>query len=119
MRTGAPVPLLRPCKNTAAFEAIPDERRKLDLKALQAALAEDGWALVADAGVMLIMRRDIEVSVYYSGKMLLKTLDPEAARAAFKEVHARIEPDATSHEPTMEGLERLEGLKRLDERQAA
>lgn len=101
------MPLLRPCKNTASFEALPDNGRlQVNLDALERALVDDGWTLVVNAAVMLIVRRDIEVSIYRSGKMLLKTRDPEVALQAFRELHPFVEPDAP-HEPTVEGLERL------------
>lgn len=102
------MPLLRPCKNTAAFEALPDSAGlKVDLDLLERTLVAGGWTLVVNAAVMLIVRRDIEVSVYRSGKMLLKTRDPDAALRTFRELHPHVEPDAP-HEPTVEGLERLD-----------
>jgi len=101
------VPILRPCKNTAAFEALPDSGHlQVDLDALERILNGAGWETVVNAAVMLIVRRDLEASIYRSGKMLLKTRDPEAARAAFAAIHPHVEPDAP-HEPHVEGLDRL------------
>lgn len=102
------MPLLRPCKNTAAFEALPDNGRlQVDLDALEGTLVSGGWALVVNAAVMLIVKRDVEVSIYRSGKMLIKTREPDVALTLFRELHPHIEPDA-SHEPSIEGLDRLE-----------
>lgn len=103
----ARVPILRPCKNTAAFEALPDSGRlRVDLDALERTLLDSGWELVVNAAVMLIVRKEIEASIYQSGKMLLKTRDPGAARKAFSALHPHVEPDAP-HEPDVQGLERL------------
>ena len=101
------VPILRPCKTTAAFEALPDDASlQVDLDRLEAELRGEGWDVVVNAAVMLIVKKQVEVSVYRSGRMLLKTRDPDVARALFAEIHPRIEPDAP-HEPRVEGLERL------------
>lgn len=101
------MPILRPCKNTAAFEALPDNGRlRVDLDALERTLVATGWDLVVNAAVMLIVKRDLEVSIYQSGKMLLKTRDPDIAKQVFAELHPHVEPDAP-HEPDVQGLERL------------
>jgi hypothetical protein len=102
------VPILRPCKNTAAFEALPDNGRlSVDLDALERVLLEEGWEPVVNAAVMLIMKKDVEVSIYKSGKMLLKTRDPVVAKELFAALHPHVEPDAP-HDPEMQGLDRLE-----------
>ncbi len=87
---------------------MPDDRKlQLDLGPVKAALEADGWETVTDAIVMVIVKREVEVSVFKSGKMLIKTRDPAAALAAFKAIHPHVEPDA-SHEPDVEGLDRIE-----------
>lgn len=102
------MPILRPCKNTAAFEALPDNGRlTVDLDALERTLQEEGWTLVVNAAVMLIVRKDIEASIYRSGKMLLKTRDPDIARQVFAALHPHVEPDAP-HEPDIQELDRLD-----------
>lgn len=108
------MPILRPCKNTAAFEALPDNGRlALDLDALERTLVSEGWDLVVNAAVMLIVKKRIEVSIYRSGKMLLKTRDPAAAKTLFEALHPHIEPEAP-HEPEMQGLDRLQNAPTKD-----
>ncbi len=99
------MPLLRPCRNTAAFEVLPDEKGQLDLDAVEAGLTGAGYKRVVRAGVMLIMRREVEVSVYRSGKMLIKTRDPQEAQVVARGL---LEAVAGGDE----GL-RVEGLDRL------
>lgn len=107
------MPILRPCKNTAAFEVIPDRGDlKLDVSALQPKLEAEGWHTVANAVVMLIVRRafagaegEVELSIYRSGKLLIKTRQPEVAKAVYDAAWPHIDPDAD--EIRIEGLDRL------------
>ncbi len=101
------MPILRPCKNTAAFEALPDDKGlQLDLDRLEGTLVGLGWRTVVNAAVMLIVEQGIEVSIYRSGKLLLKTRDPDEAVRVFRTLHPHIEPLAP-HEPQVQELERL------------
>lgn len=70
--------LLKPCKTSAAFEAIPRERLVLDLDLCEEIL-EKNCTIVANAGVMLIVNDRCEVSVHKDGRLILKTDDPELA----------------------------------------
>lgn len=99
------MPLLRPCKNTAAFEVLPDTKGQLDLDHVESVLVEAGYRRKVRAGVMLIMAREIEVSVYKSGKMLIKTRDPQLAQSLARELLAAVAGGDA-------GL-RVEGLDRL------
>jgi hypothetical protein len=98
--------LLRPCRNTAAFEIVPERELKLDLAVVEARLLEAGYRRVVRAGVMLIMRKDLEVSVYRSGKMLLKTRDPDAAAVLARTLRSLLLPED-------DGPLRTEGFERL------
>jgi hypothetical protein len=83
--------LLRPCKTTAAYEAIPERDRRLDLERLERDMAATGWSLVANARVMLIVKRDLEVTVFQSGKVLIKTRDRPQAEATWSQVEPLLE----------------------------
>ncbi len=73
--------VLRPCKTSAAFEAIPEGDLDLDLDDLEARLVGDGWRTVANARVLLVVAKDLEATVFPSGKVLIKTTErPEAER---------------------------------------
>lgn len=73
--------VLRPCKTSAAFEAIPERDLALDLDALERRLVGDGWRTVANARVLLVVAKDLEATVFPSGKVLIKTTErPTAER---------------------------------------
>lgn len=73
--------VLRPCKTSAAFEAIPQQDVDVDLDELEARLVDDGWRTVANARVLLVMAKELEATVFPSGKVLIKTTErPEAQR---------------------------------------
>jgi hypothetical protein len=110
------VPLLRPCRNTAAFELLPEHQGQLDLGAVESALAGQGYRRVVRAGVMLIMRAEVEVSVYRSGKVLIKTRDPDVATqiaSMWLEVQGGLTGEPVDVLRT-EGLERLQAERRGD-----
>ena len=90
-----PVSLLRPCSTSAGFTATPEPPLKLDMPRLKQALVAAGYAIVADARIILIVRRDtsfgpVESSVYDNGKVLVKTPDRPAAEAAYADVAPRL-----------------------------
>lgn len=107
--------MLRPCRNTAAFELLPDAERRLDMGEVEAVLAGAGFTRVVRAGVMLIMRREVEVSVYRSGKMLIKTRDPVVAQGLAPELMGLVGGFDNEFGKEL----RVEGLDRLAARQGA
>jgi hypothetical protein len=72
--------LLKPCKTSAAFEAIPRERFSLDLDRCEEIL-RPVCTIVAHAGVLLIVNDRCEVSIHKNGKLILKTDSQELASA--------------------------------------
>lgn len=87
--------LLRPCSTSAGFTATPEQPRPVDMGRLKEALVRDGYVVVVDAKIILIVRKPtgasgqaVESSLYDTGKVLLKTADRAAAEAAF----AALEP---------------------------
>ena len=87
--------LLRPCKSKAAFEALPHKsggNLKLDLSTCGKLLGEIGYQDVCDAKVLIIMEKKIEVTIYPSGKLLLKTDSKEHAESAMNEIYGAILP---------------------------
>jgi len=64
--------VLKPCKTSAAFEAIPRERYQLDLDRCEETL-RPVCTIVANAGVMLIVSDLCEVSIHKDGRLILKT----------------------------------------------
>ncbi len=76
----------------------------LDLDQVEASLLGAGYRRVVRAGVMLIMRRDVEVSVYRSAKMLIKTRDGESAKRVAGELLPLLDD---GHDLRVEGLDRF------------
>jgi hypothetical protein len=80
------VALLRPCSTSAGFTATPEPPRRIDMERLKAALLRDGYLVVVDAKIILIVRKGVESSLYDNGKVLLKTTDRAAAEAAYADL---------------------------------
>lgn len=78
--------LLMPCKTTAAFISTLKKPRRVHLGKARRQLEEAGYA-VEDLSVMLIVNTDPELTLYESGKTLIKTADPDAARKAIDGVY--------------------------------
>lgn len=79
--------LIQPCKSTAAFEAVPQSKLKLDLAGLHSGLQDLGYQIVADARVVLVVEKDgCEVSIFPSGKLMIKVDTEEVAEGIAKEL---------------------------------
>ena len=80
------------CKNRAGYESEPEPRLALDLDALERELPAKGLEPLANAGVILVVRTadNVEVSIFESGKLLVKSRDLARAEAAFRAVAAAI-----------------------------
>ena len=78
--------LLMPCKTTAAFISTLKKARRISLKKAHEQLEAAGYG-VEDLSVMLIVNTDPELTLYESGKTLIKTADPDAAKKAIDGVY--------------------------------
>lgn len=81
--------LLKPCRTATAFISTLKQSRRVDLAAAAERLRRKGW-VVSDVKVMLILEGDPELTVYESGKILVKTDDEGAARASIDRVYEAI-----------------------------
>ena len=79
--------LLMPCRTTAAFISTLKKPKRLHLGTAREQLEAEGFG-VEDLSVMLIINTDPELTLYESGKTLIKTADAEAARKAIDAVYA-------------------------------
>jgi hypothetical protein len=64
--------ILKPCKTSAAFEAIPRDRLSLDLDQCEEIL-RNVCTIVTNAGILLIVNDRCEVSIHKDGRLILKT----------------------------------------------
>lgn len=83
--------LIQPCKTTAAYEAIPERDLGLDLGRLEGDLVARGWQPVANAGILLVVRKRLETSIFQSGKLLIKTRNRVEAEAVWSELAPSLE----------------------------
>ncbi len=83
--------MLRPCTTSAGFMATPDQKRRVRMGDLKTAVLEAGYHVVVDAKVLLVVRGDVESSVYDTGKVILKTTDKEEAEAAYASLRPLLE----------------------------
>ena len=78
--------LLKPCRTATAFIASLKQPRRLDL-AIAARQLRAAGLHVADVKVMLIVESTPELTLYESGKILVKTDSAAAARDAIDRVY--------------------------------
>src|SRR5881396_2126654 len=81
--------LLKPCRTVTTYISTLKQSKRVDLGAAAERLRRHGW-LVSDVKVMLILEGDPELTVYESGKILVKTDDEGTARAAIDRVYEAI-----------------------------
>lgn len=84
--------MLRPCSTSAGFIATPEVQRKLRMAGFKDALEADGFDVILDARILLLVRRDgVESTVYDTGKVLLKTTEKEVAEAGYAAIRPWLE----------------------------
>jgi hypothetical protein len=81
--------LLKPCRTATAFISTLKKSGRVDLTRAAERLRERGW-VVSDVKVMLIVEGEPELTVYESGKILVKTDDEQVARSAIDRVYDAI-----------------------------
>jgi hypothetical protein len=85
--------LLKPCRTATAFISTLKKPWRVDLTEAAVRLRSRGWR-VSDVKVMLILEGEPELTLYESGKILVKTDDEKAAREAIDRVYGAIGPVA-------------------------
>lgn len=71
------------CSKRAGYEVTPDQPLDLDLQAAVQRLEDAGFEVLTDAGILLVVQTGpVEVSVFESGRLLVKTDDEALAREA-------------------------------------
>lgn len=67
---------VKPCKYDA-YEAVPKGKVSLDLDRCEQILARAGYSVLSNAQVMLVVKKDVEITLYPRGRLLMH---PVAAR---------------------------------------
>ena len=80
---------MKPCRTATAFVSTLKRPAHVDLGQAGGRLQEAGWR-VHDVKVMLILEGEPELTLYESGKILVKTNDPAQAREAIDRVYGVI-----------------------------
>ncbi len=78
--------LLKPCRTATAFISTLKKPARVDLAGAVERLRRAGWR-VSDVKVMLILEGEPELTLYESGKILVKTDDERLARQAIDRVY--------------------------------
>jgi ArsR family metal-binding transcriptional regulator len=81
--------LLKPCRTATAFISTLKKPGRVDLSAAAERLRSQGRQ-VSDVKVMLIVEGDPELTLYESGKILVKTDDEQLARETIDRVYDAI-----------------------------
>ena len=81
--------LMKPCRTATAFVSTLKKPMRVDLSDAAERLRGTGWR-VNDVKVMLILEGDPELTLYESGKILVKTDDAQSARGAIDRVYETI-----------------------------
>ncbi len=81
---------VKPCRFDA-YEAVPKGRISLDLYECEKVLAVKGYEVLSNAGVMLVLRKGIEITLYPHGRLLLHPVgDREVALRVAKELYSAL-----------------------------
>lgn len=81
---------VRPCR-FEAYEAVPRTRVSLDLDDCERRLKASGYEVLSNAGVMLVVRKDVEVTVYPHGRLLMHPAkDREEAERIASELYSSL-----------------------------
>ena len=81
---------VKPCKYDA-FEAVPKGRVSLDLDECERILAKDGYEILSNPKVMLVVRKSVEITVYPRGRLLMHPVkDRDEAERHAKAVYSAL-----------------------------
>lgn len=84
--------LLEPCRTSAGFMSTLKGEVRLDL-GRTASLLRDADYEVTDAGPLLVVKKEVELTLYRNGKTIVKTNDREEAEKSVSEIYSIILPE--------------------------
>lgn len=82
---------VKPCRHDA-FEAVPKEKVELDLCDCEVRLCKSGYEILSNPKVMLVVRKEVEITVYPRGRLLMYPVkNREDASRFAKELYSALE----------------------------
>ncbi|MCK4443841.1 MAG: hypothetical protein KAW09_04815 [Thermoplasmata archaeon] len=84
--------LLKPCRGHAGYLSTMKKKKNVDLRSLVSKLESEGYE-VTDVKHLLIAKKDVEVTIYANGKLLIKEDDEDKAAQAVDAIYALIFPE--------------------------
>lgn len=61
---------VKPCKYDA-YEAVPKGKVSLDLDEVERVLTRNGYEILSNPKVMLVVKKGVEISIYPRGRLLM------------------------------------------------
>ena len=80
----------KPCKSRMAFEFIPKKRTKLDLESIAKKLKEKEVFIEIETPFLLVLKMGTPITLFQSGKILIKETNVESDARKIAEKLARI-----------------------------
>ena len=79
--------VVKPCKEKGSLEAVPKKERYLNLKKVQGILISNGYDVKISTPFVLIVKKEKEISVFPSGRLLVKSADPDEVKKIAKKIY--------------------------------
>jgi len=81
---------IKPCKHDA-YEAVPKGKVSLDLDRAEEILARKGYEILSNPKVMLVVKKEVEMSIYPHGRVLMHPVKERAvAERLAKELYSSL-----------------------------
>lgn len=81
---------IKPCKYDA-YEAVPKEKVSLDIDEVEKVLKKNGYEILSNPKVMLVVKKKAEISIYPRGRLLMHPVsDRQEAERLAKELYAAL-----------------------------
>ena len=89
--------ILEICSSKGAYEAKPEMKMKIDMDRSEKIFRENGYEIICNARVLLIVKKECEITVYPDGRLLLKTDSNEEARESADGIYRVLGNEAPFH----------------------
>lgn len=79
---------VKPCKYDA-FEVVPKSKVTLDLDDIEEVLSKNGYEILSNPKVMLVVKKEAEITIYPRGRLLIHPVqERERAERLAKELYS-------------------------------